>query len=93
MIMKAIVLGKPMILVPIPDHTEQYGNAPRACRLGFAELVPQREISTERLLDAAERLLDSSAARSHRLMETPNGTDAIQAATRQLMELASRPGS
>ena len=26
-IMKSMSHGKPMILVPIPDHTEQYGNA------------------------------------------------------------------
>jgi len=58
-IMKSIMLGKPMILIPIPDHTEQYGNAKRASKLGLAEIVPQGEVTTERLLDATRRLLDS----------------------------------
>ena len=58
-IMKSIMLGKPMILIPIPDHTEQYGNAKRASKLGLAEIIPQREVTTERLLDATRRLLDS----------------------------------
>jgi UDP-N-acetylglucosamine--N-acetylmuramyl-(pentapeptide) pyrophosphoryl-undecaprenol N-acetylglucosamine transferase len=57
--MKSIMLGKPMILVPIPDHTEQYGNAKRASELGLAEIIPQREVTTERLLSATTRLLDS----------------------------------
>jgi len=58
-IMKSIMLGKPMILIPIPDHTEQSGNAKRASKLGLAEIIPQREVTTERLLDATRRLLDS----------------------------------
>jgi UDP-N-acetylglucosamine--N-acetylmuramyl-(pentapeptide) pyrophosphoryl-undecaprenol N-acetylglucosamine transferase len=58
-IMKAIMLGKPMILIPIPDHTEQSGNAKRASKLGLAEIILQRELTTERLLDATKRLLDS----------------------------------
>jgi UDP-N-acetylglucosamine:LPS N-acetylglucosamine transferase len=57
--MKSIMLRKPMILIPIPDHTEQYGNAKRASKLGLAEIVPQREVTTERLLDATRRLLKS----------------------------------
>jgi UDP-N-acetylglucosamine:LPS N-acetylglucosamine transferase len=57
--MKAIMLGKPMILIPIPDHTEQSGNAKRTSKLGLAEIIPQRELTTERLLDATKRLLDS----------------------------------
>jgi len=88
-IMKAIALGKPMILIPIPDHTEQYGNAMRACSMGFAELVPQREVSTERLLDAANRLLRSPSDRTHRLPQTPIGTEAIETAARHIMSLAS----
>jgi len=92
-IMKAIVLGKPMILIPIPDHTEQYSNAMRACSIGFAELIPQREVSTERLLHAAERLLRSQTDRTHNRVQTGIGTDAIETAARYIMSLASLSGS
>jgi len=88
--MKGIVLGKPMILIPIPDHTEQYSNAKRAHKLGFAEIVPQREISMERLLDATKKLLNSTADRMRALTQAAQGTDAVKAATDQILELASR---
>jgi len=89
-IMKAMTLGKPMILIPIPDHTEQYGNATRARRLGLAELLPQREISTERLLDAAKKLLHSPAHTTQSLPRTAFGTHAIEMATHEITNLASR---
>jgi len=91
-IMKAIALGKPMILIPIPDHTEQHGNAMRACSMGFAELIPQREVSTERLLDATKRLLRSRSVRAHKLLQSPIGTEAIETAARHIMSLTSLSG-
>jgi UDP-N-acetylglucosamine:LPS N-acetylglucosamine transferase len=88
-IMKAIMLGKPMILIPIPDHTEQYGNAKRASQLGLAEIVPQREITAERLLDATAKLLHSPHARIGRLNKHTPFTEAIPIAAREIMALAS----
>jgi len=91
-IMKAIALGKPMILIPIPDHTEQYGNAMRVCNMGFAELIPQGEVSTEQLLDATKRLLHSPNDRIHRLRQTVIDTDATETAARHIVNLASISG-
>jgi UDP:flavonoid glycosyltransferase YjiC (YdhE family) len=88
-IMKALMLGKPMILIPIPDHTEQYGNAKRASRLGLAEIVPQREVTTERLLDATKRLLSSPPAGIERLNENRSFTEAIPIAAHEIGALAS----
>ena len=89
-IMKAITFEKPMILVPIPDHTEQYGNATRACKLGLAELVPQREATPKRLLDATRRLLNSPPLGLQELKQGTVGVDAIETATRYIMDLAAR---
>jgi UDP:flavonoid glycosyltransferase YjiC (YdhE family) len=47
--MKALSFGKPMVLVPIPDHTEQYGNARRAASLHVAELIDQSSLNAETL--------------------------------------------
>lgn len=88
-IMKAIMLGKPMILVPIPDHTEQYGNAKRASQLGFAQTVPQEEVTAERLLDATRRLLESPQAGIERLKRHTPSTEAISIAAHEIVELAS----
>lgn len=88
-IMKSIMLGKPMILIPIPDHTEQYGNAKRASKLGLAEIVPQREVTTERLLDATKKLLDSPPAGMERLNRNTPFTEAIPIAAHEIDALAS----
>jgi UDP-N-acetylglucosamine--N-acetylmuramyl-(pentapeptide) pyrophosphoryl-undecaprenol N-acetylglucosamine transferase len=88
-IMKAIMLGKPMILIPIPDHTEQYGNAKRASKLGLAEIVPQREVTTERLLDATKKLLRSPPAGMERLNRNTPFTEAIPIAAHEIDALAS----
>ena len=88
-IMKSIMLGKPMILIPIPDHTEQYGNAKRASKLGLAEIVPQREVTTERLVDATKKLLDSPPAGMERLNRNTPFTEAIPIAAHEIDALAS----
>jgi UDP:flavonoid glycosyltransferase YjiC (YdhE family) len=49
--------GKPMILVPTPNHTEQFGNAVQAMDLGVAEIIQQEEVSRERLLKDVKRVL------------------------------------
>jgi len=92
-IMKSIALGKRMILIPIPDHTEQYGNALRASAIGVAELLPQREISKERLLDATNRLLSSPPRNTQNLIQAITGQEAVELATREIVYLASRSGS
>ena len=86
-IMKAIMLGKPMILVPIPDHTEQYGNAMRASQLGFAEVVPQKEVCLERLLEATKRLLDSPPS-TFRLSGDVALTGGIAVAAHEITSIA-----
>jgi UDP:flavonoid glycosyltransferase YjiC (YdhE family) len=58
-IMKAMTFGKPMILVPIPDHTEQYGNAKRSALLGFARILDQDKIDSRSLGEAITEVLES----------------------------------
>ncbi len=56
-IMKSLVYGKPMILVPIPDHTEQYGNARRAEALGVARVIDQTKLNSATLDSALNKVL------------------------------------
>ncbi|MEM3590248.1 MAG: UDP-N-acetylglucosamine--N-acetylmuramyl-(pentapeptide) pyrophosphoryl-undecaprenol N-acetylglucosamine transferase [Candidatus Bathyarchaeia archaeon] len=56
-IMKCISLGKPMILVPTPDHTEQYGNAEKVERLGLGRVLHQKDLSEVALLSIIEDLV------------------------------------
>jgi UDP-N-acetylglucosamine--N-acetylmuramyl-(pentapeptide) pyrophosphoryl-undecaprenol N-acetylglucosamine transferase len=62
MIMKAMTFGKPMILVPIPDHTEQYGNAERVERLGLAKILDQSEVKSNKLRTTINDVLASKDA-------------------------------
>ncbi len=56
-IMQSIGYGRPSIIVPTPNHTEQYANARRAKELGFAKVLHQEGLDGERLLGVADRLL------------------------------------
>lgn len=57
--------------------------------MGFAELVPQREVSTERLLDATKKPPNSRTDRMHTPAQTTIGTDAVETAARYVMSLVS----
>jgi UDP-N-acetylglucosamine--N-acetylmuramyl-(pentapeptide) pyrophosphoryl-undecaprenol N-acetylglucosamine transferase len=52
-IMQSICYGKPPIVVPTPDHTEQFANARRAMEIGVAEVAQQEGLSRETLLEKA----------------------------------------
>ncbi len=55
--MQSICYGKPSIIIPVPKHPEQYGNARRAQELGVAHAIHQRNIEKDGLLLLAEEIL------------------------------------
>ena len=89
---KAMTYGKPLILIPIPDQTEQYGNANRAVRLGVAEVIMQSELNEENLFKAAERILNSDIyeGRAQRVADMAATLDATKTAIEVVEQLASR---
>jgi UDP-N-acetylglucosamine--N-acetylmuramyl-(pentapeptide) pyrophosphoryl-undecaprenol N-acetylglucosamine transferase len=60
---RTVAFGKPLILIPTPDHTEQYGNAKRAVKLGVAAMLDQRALNHESLLRCLTTILNSSEYR------------------------------
>jgi len=64
-IMKSLTYGKPMILIPIPDHTEQIGNARRAAQLHVAKVIDQGTLNADTLTSAVEDLIGSAAFREN----------------------------
>jgi UDP:flavonoid glycosyltransferase YjiC (YdhE family) len=56
-IMQTICYQKPSIIIPVPKHPEQYGNARRAMELGIAKAVHQREIQNDFLLGIVKKML------------------------------------
>ncbi len=57
-IMKSIAFGCRMVLMPVPDHAEQTGNALSAASRGLAVVVDQRELDPSSLRSAVLRALE-----------------------------------
>jgi UDP:flavonoid glycosyltransferase YjiC (YdhE family) len=55
-IMQSIAYGKPAVIIPVPNHPEQYGNARRVKQFGVADALHQRDVNTETLLEAVNRM-------------------------------------
>jgi UDP:flavonoid glycosyltransferase YjiC (YdhE family) len=59
MISKAMILGKPLLLIPTPFQTEQLGNADRARSIGIAVVLKQEKLSNESLREAITHIMSS----------------------------------
>ncbi|UCE44449.1 MAG: hypothetical protein JSV57_02940 [Candidatus Bathyarchaeota archaeon] len=78
---QSISYGKPMILVPTPSHTEQLNNAKRAVQLGIAEMIEQKDLNKETLLETIQEILGNPRFRERaeqiqREISRFNGVDA-----------------
>jgi UDP:flavonoid glycosyltransferase YjiC (YdhE family) len=54
---QTMVYGKPSILIPTPDHTEQLQNAMRLEEMGIAKVISQHEVSSKVLQTAVTDVL------------------------------------
>jgi len=63
-IMKSLLYAKPMVLIPIPDHTEQIGNARRALQLHVARIIDQNALNGDNLGLNIEEILNSNEYRT-----------------------------
>ncbi|MEM4713184.1 MAG: glycosyltransferase, partial [Candidatus Bathyarchaeia archaeon] len=59
-ITQCMCYGKPMILVPTPNHTEQINNAVQAKKLGVAKVIQQENLSLNKLLKTVEQTLTAN---------------------------------
>jgi UDP:flavonoid glycosyltransferase YjiC (YdhE family) len=57
---QSICYGKPTILIPTPSHTEQFNNANKAVDLGVAELILQKDLKQNTLLEVVKKLLKTN---------------------------------
>ena len=92
-IMKAISEGKPLVLIPPPNHTEQANNAKRAEELGIAVVVDQSKLDARGLAGAISTSLKDNRENARRLSGTlgsENGIRAVVDAVSQLV--ATRQG-
>ena len=89
-IMKSLVHGKPMLLIPIPDHTEQYGNARRARALHVAEIIDQARLDRRTLKAAVNQILQGDEYRKHcvKIQEEAASMRAVETACDGITSLA-----
>jgi UDP:flavonoid glycosyltransferase YjiC (YdhE family) len=88
-ITQCMCYGKPAILIPTPNHTEQLTNARQARNLGVAQIVLQEWLTKEKLLEKVERGLREETA--ERLKYIQNGAlshDGLENAVRTVVEKA-----
>ena len=80
---QSICYGKPTILVPTPSHTEQFNNAKKAVDLGVAEIIQQKELSNDVLLEAVRKLLGNNfQERSEQLQKDMLKFDGLETAAK-----------
>lgn len=89
--MKALTYGKPMLLIPIPDHTEQYGNSRRAESMGVAKVLDQNKVSSTKIDDILQKLLNGQySAKAMEVSKSASSLNAVQIACDIIESLASR---
>jgi len=87
-IMKAISEGKPLVLIPPPNHTEQANNARRAEELGVAVVLDQSRLDARELAGAISSSLKDNTENAQRLsgmLGSESGIGAVVDAVSQLV--------
>jgi len=88
-ITQCLSYGKPMILIPTPSHTEQLSNAKQAANLKVAKIIPQEELSKEKLLVSVQYLLQKKVL--ERVKEIQNETSSyngLENAVKTIVDMA-----
>jgi UDP-N-acetylglucosamine--N-acetylmuramyl-(pentapeptide) pyrophosphoryl-undecaprenol N-acetylglucosamine transferase len=90
-ITQCMCYGKPVILVPTPNHTEQLTNARQAQNLGVAQIVLQEWLTKEKLLEKVRRgLQEETAERLAQIQKEALKHNGLENAVRTVVELAEK---
>lgn len=89
-ITKSLAYGKPLILIPIPNQTEQYGNAFRAKKLGVAEVIEQQELNEINLRQSIDNVIKSNFYdNAKKFIEVASVNDGVEFATDLIIKIAN----
>jgi UDP-N-acetylglucosamine--N-acetylmuramyl-(pentapeptide) pyrophosphoryl-undecaprenol N-acetylglucosamine transferase len=85
---QSICYGKPLILVPTPSHTEQLNNAEKAVQLGIAQMIEQKDLNKETLLETMQEMLRSTQfqERVEQIQREVLKLNGVEAAVQTIME-------
>jgi UDP-N-acetylglucosamine--N-acetylmuramyl-(pentapeptide) pyrophosphoryl-undecaprenol N-acetylglucosamine transferase len=87
---QSVCYGKPQILVPTPNHTEQLNNAKKAAELGVAEIIQQEDLNKNVLLATVRKILGNSRfrERSEQIRKEVMKWDGLETAARIIVDAA-----
>jgi len=87
---QSISYGRPLILVPTPNHTEQLNNARGAAELGVAEVIDQNNLNKQTLLEAVRKMLelDRFRERAEQIQEDVLKLNGMETAIQTITEVA-----
>jgi UDP-N-acetylglucosamine--N-acetylmuramyl-(pentapeptide) pyrophosphoryl-undecaprenol N-acetylglucosamine transferase len=90
-ITQCMCYGRPVILVPTPNHTEQLTNARQAQKLGAAQIVLQEWLTKERLLEKVRQCLqEETVKRLLQIQEEALKHNGLENAVRTVIEMAEK---
>ncbi len=91
---QSISYGKPLILVPTPNHPEQLNNARVAAKMGVAKVIEQKNLNKETLLEAVRKTLehDQFRERSEQIQRDVLTLDGMEIALQTITEVAESFG-
>jgi uncharacterized protein (TIGR00661 family) len=90
-ITQCMCYGKPMILIPTPNHTEQLVNAMQTKNLGIAEIIQQEGLSKGKLLQTVQQTLESTIPeRTKEVQREALKHDGLENAVKTIIEMAEK---
>lgn len=90
-ITQCMCYGKPVILVPTPDHTEQLTNARQAQKIGAAQVILQKWLNGERLQEKVRQCLQKETGRRlAQIQEEVLKYNGLENAVRTVIEMAQK---
>ncbi len=87
---QSVCYGKPQILVPTPNHTEQLNNTKKAAELGVAEIVNQEDLNKKVLLATVRKILDNDQfqERAEQIQKKVMKWDGLETAAKIIVDAA-----
>jgi UDP:flavonoid glycosyltransferase YjiC (YdhE family) len=90
-ITQCMCYGKPIVLIPTPNHTEQLTNARQAQNLGAARVVLQEWLTKQNLLDKIRQSLEERGrAGLARVQQEALKHDGLLNTVRMIVEMAEK---
>ncbi|UCE57919.1 MAG: hypothetical protein JSW19_01640 [Candidatus Bathyarchaeota archaeon] len=81
--------GRPQILIPTPNHTEQLNNAKNAIELGIAEMIEQDDLNKHTLVNTVGKILNGRfRERAEQIQEDVIKLDGLKTAVEIIVNTA-----